>query len=375
LRVLWLFGQAFLSISGQNLSMPLYRYSAQRGLDAVERTSLAVQQIRERQDLQRVLRHRIDVLGDDLLVVAEEYDMFDASRRRIDLLALDTSGTLVVIELKRTDDGGHMELQALRYAAMVSTMTWNQLVDAYAHYNQVDVEEAHRTIRDWAPEAAATGQLPNQVRIILVSQDFSTEITSTALWLNATYATDISCYRLTPYQFDNAVLLDVQQIIPLPEATDFQIQQGKKVAAAASTRAIRSGRHFTKYRLEVGGQSWSGMSKQAAVKMAVQRLHAAGVPLSRIQDSTNRPRWIALHPRPGEDLRNTFAREYPHRTPSNLWFDLDIVEDGVHWIMPRFGGLETEPMLAALQRACMPEVSLAWAPESSEDVPDDSLPL
>jgi hypothetical protein len=28
-----------------------------------------------------------------------------------------------LVELKRTADGGHMELQALRYAAMVSTMT------------------------------------------------------------------------------------------------------------------------------------------------------------------------------------------------------------------------------------------------------------
>ena len=36
-----------------------------------------------------------------------------------------------MIELKRTDDGGHMELQALRYAAMVSTMTFRQAVEAY----------------------------------------------------------------------------------------------------------------------------------------------------------------------------------------------------------------------------------------------------
>jgi len=31
----------------------------------------------------------------------------------------------VAIELKRTEDGGHMELQSTRYAAMVSTMTFD----------------------------------------------------------------------------------------------------------------------------------------------------------------------------------------------------------------------------------------------------------
>jgi RecB family endonuclease NucS len=44
-------------------------------------------------------------------VIAEEYGLSEDSRRRIDLLALDRSGTLVVIELKRTDDGGDMELR------------------------------------------------------------------------------------------------------------------------------------------------------------------------------------------------------------------------------------------------------------------------
>jgi len=32
--------------------------------------------------------------------------------------------------LKRTEDGGHLELQAIRYAAMVSTMTFDQAVSA-----------------------------------------------------------------------------------------------------------------------------------------------------------------------------------------------------------------------------------------------------
>ena len=62
----------------------------------------------ERNDLQRLLRSQIDVLGDELYVLTEEFGEWEDSRRRIDLLAIDPQANLVVIELKRTNDGGHM---------------------------------------------------------------------------------------------------------------------------------------------------------------------------------------------------------------------------------------------------------------------------
>lgn len=65
------------------------------------------------------------------VVVSEEFGDWQDSRRRIDLLAIDQEANLVVIELKRTEDGGHMELQAIRYAAMVSTLTFEQVVRVY----------------------------------------------------------------------------------------------------------------------------------------------------------------------------------------------------------------------------------------------------
>ena len=48
------------------------------------------------------------------MVLAEEFGDWQDSRRRIDLLCLDRDAGLVVVELKRTEDGGHMELQAIR---------------------------------------------------------------------------------------------------------------------------------------------------------------------------------------------------------------------------------------------------------------------
>lgn len=45
---------------------------------------------------------------------------------RADLLAVDASASLSIIKLKRTEDSDYIELQAVRIAAMVLTMTFNQ---------------------------------------------------------------------------------------------------------------------------------------------------------------------------------------------------------------------------------------------------------
>jgi RecB family endonuclease NucS len=88
----------------------------------------------ERGDLQRLLRSNISVIAPDVLVISEEFCDWEDSRRRIDLLGIDKQANLVVIELKRTNNGGHMELQAVRYAAMISTMTFERAVQVYDDY-------------------------------------------------------------------------------------------------------------------------------------------------------------------------------------------------------------------------------------------------
>jgi hypothetical protein len=340
--------------------MPLYRYTADR-IESVDRTTFLAEQIRERQDLQRLLRHRIEILGKDLLVVAEEYGSFEDSRRRIDLLALDRKGTLVVIELKRTEDGGHMDLQALRYAAMVSTMTLEQLVDTYAEHNQVDTQDAAQAIGEWVDEPLDS--LPNQVRIVLVSADFDTEVTSTVMWLNDNYNTNISCFRVVPYRLNTDILLDLQQIIPLPEARDYQIQQRQKSAAVVATRTAKSGRDYTRYSLRIAGKSFDDMSKQGAVKTAIQQLHSLGVSAALIREATQARRWVGVHPVEGETVEDAFRRENPSRSDRHMWFDLGVVEGALQWVMPRFGGADTETMLTALTALAPTNAAMTWRAE------------
>src|SRR4051812_9527709 len=113
--------------------MPLFELTP-NNFRPLTRASFPDLKVRERGDLQRLLRVQIDVLGDDLYVLTEEFGDWEDSRRRIDLLAIDLEANLVVIELKRTNDGGHMELQAVRYASMVSAITFARAEEIHAEF-------------------------------------------------------------------------------------------------------------------------------------------------------------------------------------------------------------------------------------------------
>ena len=93
--------------------MALFHITAD-ALIPVSRTLFENEALRERQDIQRLIKNNISALDKDLLIIAEEYGEFEESRRRIDLLAVDKQANLVVIELKlekfQAAHKGQMEL-------------------------------------------------------------------------------------------------------------------------------------------------------------------------------------------------------------------------------------------------------------------------
>src|SRR5712691_7820035 len=98
--------------------MPLFELTP-TAIVELERVDFAALGLRERGDLQRLLRDHVSVISQETLIISEEFSSWDRSERRIDLLGVDRQGRLVVIELKRTTDDTLADLQALRYAAMV----------------------------------------------------------------------------------------------------------------------------------------------------------------------------------------------------------------------------------------------------------------
>lgn len=237
----------------------------QTDIVAIPQTTFSKESLKERHDLQRLLRRSIAHISPDTMILAEEFGSWDSSMRRIDLLGLDREGCLVVIELKRTDDGGHMELQALRYAAMVSSMTFAQAVIAHRVYldqQGLQTVDAQANILDFLGATIEGGSMIGaKVRIVLAAADFSKEITTTVLWLNAG-GLDVRCVRMRPYRYQNSdVLLDIQQVIPLPEAAEYQVAIQQKTAEVQAATGQQS-RDFTKFDLVVDGRFYKRLSKR-----------------------------------------------------------------------------------------------------------------
>jgi hypothetical protein len=232
--------------------MPLFEITP-NNFRPISPSSLSDFKMRERGDLQRLLRTQIEVIDENLYIVAEEFGEWEDSRRRIDLLAVDRQANLVVIELKRTADGGHMELQALRYAAMVSAMTFEKAASIHAGFlssiGAPPEESAARLLAFLGWDEADEELFARDVRILLVSEDFGKELTTTALWLRERDI-DIRCVRLRPYIDEGKRLVDVQQIIPPPEASEYQVQLREKE---------QKGRQIRAERYDVRQRFWDGL--------------------------------------------------------------------------------------------------------------------
>lgn len=226
--------------------MPIYDFN-KNTLNQIDPTTFHSEGILERKNLQAALKQKIEIVSPDSLVIAEEFSEWTDSQRRIDLLAIDKDANIVIIELKRTETGDFMELQAIRYAAMASTLTFKQAVDIFQRYldkNSIEdnAEEKLLDFLEW--ETPQEEDFALDVKIVLVSSNFSKELTTSVMWLIERNL-NIKCVRLIPYKYDNKVLVDVQHIIPLPEAESYQVKI--KEQAEERREARKSSKDYTQY--------------------------------------------------------------------------------------------------------------------------------
>ncbi|TDX26021.1 uncharacterized protein DUF4268 [Modicisalibacter xianhensis] len=210
----------------------------------------------ERKHLQEWLEHYPQALaqseGEELLIIQKEFDGFDDTRERLDLLAMDKEGNLVIIENKLDDSGRDVAWQALKYASYCANLSKPQVVEIYQRYLNQKAQEHGGTpdnavdnIIDFLEvdglEAAQLNRLQTQ-RLIFVAARYRKEVTNTVLWLSQ-YGIACQCFKVTPYKAGEDLFLSVEQIIPTPESSEFMIGMVAKEAEEKSADTEQKQRH------------------------------------------------------------------------------------------------------------------------------------
>ncbi len=115
-----------------------------------------------------------------MLILTTEYNKFDKTNERLDLLAIDQNGVLVVIGLKRDDSGKDVGIQAIKYAAYCSTLTLNDVIEIHKDYlSKQNKSVTSDEIKDKRLSfiEGEFKQIGDKPKIIIVSSNYRPEVT------------------------------------------------------------------------------------------------------------------------------------------------------------------------------------------------------
>lgn len=164
---------------------------SKRVFSRLESPTLADAQILERADLQECICNSSSEffaeIGERVFVLGKEVAPSKTVQDRIDLLAVDAEGTVVIVELKRGSNKLQM-LQAVSYAGMVSRWSADEFRrllsddewEALSDFLDVDVDDINRA-----------------QRLLLVAEGYDYALLAGAEWLSEQYGVDIRCSALT----------------------------------------------------------------------------------------------------------------------------------------------------------------------------------
>jgi hypothetical protein len=213
-------------------------------LKAVEKENFSKLDILERQDLEEWVIKKPEILGEDLLVISSELQNYEDINERLDVLALDRDGKLVVIELKRDRADKTTDLQAIKYSSYIATFTAEDIQEEYRDFwkdrrnEEVTPEEVGKTFTDFLSDSDKELRdtekgfiefsLDDKPRIMLAAGNFGKEVTSPVLWLTQEYGVDFTCVELEAFQHQERILINSRQIIPVPETEEYMAKRREK---------------------------------------------------------------------------------------------------------------------------------------------------
>ncbi len=219
-------------------------------LEEIDTTTFRDLGISERYDLQEWLAKKPNIFGEDLLIIQKEFDGFEDTNERLDLLALDKQGNLVIIENKLDDSGRDVIWQVLKYSAYCSTLKIKNIKEIFDQYLKKEGKEenAEDLLADFFGDEDFENiiNIGNSQRIIMIAGKFRKEVTSTAIWL-LNYGLRIQCFKASAYRHEDQLFFNLEQIIPMKDAEDYVISMAKKNIDNLSNQKEMKNRHNKRF--------------------------------------------------------------------------------------------------------------------------------
>lgn len=202
---------------------------------------------KEREHLQEWIAKDPSCLGEELLIIQKEFDGFQETRERLDLLAVDKQGNLVIIENKLDDSGKDVAWQVIKYASYCSSLSKEDLRNIYQQYLKTihSDSSAEESLAEFLGKEDYSEVLINQgsgQRIMMIAGKFRKEVTSTVIWL-MNFNIRVQCFKVTPFTFGEQLFLNFDQILPVKDAQDYSISMASKAQEEIAVQENLKQRH------------------------------------------------------------------------------------------------------------------------------------
>jgi len=217
-------------------------------ISRLEEKTFSELKFKEREHLQEWIANNPSSLGEELLIIQKEFNGFGETNERLDLLALDKFGNLVIIENKLDDSGRDVTWQTIKYASYCSSLTKQEIIKIYQEYlgSIANAEEKISEFYDNKDiEEIILNQGLNSQRLIMIAANFRKEVTSSVLWL-MNFKMRIQCFKVTPFALNEQLFLNVEQILPTKDTEDFAISIASKAQEEIEVQETMKNRHLVR---------------------------------------------------------------------------------------------------------------------------------
>jgi hypothetical protein len=200
------------------------------GVPAMMEPVPMVGRVSEAQLEQWIVAHP-ELAGESLLVLGSQLAEFAEDRDRLDVLAIDTEGELVVIELKVDDAFRLTDLQALAYAGAYASATPDQLAETLRTTlvergdQGAVIEDAREAIVNFLDIESFDDWQPTQlVRTKLLAPGFPQRVLATVKWLGEVFSVPIEAIRVRLFQDEEQRQhVTFERLLPLPTQREFDL--------------------------------------------------------------------------------------------------------------------------------------------------------